>query len=152
MEENIPMNYILQEKEGDGDLKVEPSILEFGTVKVGFHKKCFFSIYNPTMTNFYIKLEPEKQEYIGESGNMEEISNINDIISFDFKEGLINSFCKKDVSVLFKPINRYLVKMKVNIYATEHQDSKTLKKIILGSYLQEIKTKIILKIRKKIKI
>ena len=115
-------------KGNDGDLKVEPSLLEFGTVKVGFHKKLFFSIYNPTMTNFYIKLEPEKQEYIGESGNMEEISNINDIISFDFKEGLINSFCKKDVSVLFKPINRYLVKMKVKIYATEYRYSKVLKK------------------------
>ena len=115
-------------KGSDGDLKVEPSLLEFGTVKVGFHKKLFFSIYNPTMTNFYIKLEPEKQEYIAETGNMEEITNINDIISFDFKEGLINSFCKKDVTVLFKPINRYLVKMKVNIYATEHQESKNLKK------------------------
>ena len=80
------------------------------------------------MTNFYIKLEPEKQEYTAETGNMEEISNINDIINFDFKEGLINSFCKKDVSVLFKLINRYLVKMKVNIYETGHQDSKSLKK------------------------
>ena len=59
---------------------------------------------------------------------MEEISNINDIINFDFKEGLINSFCKKDVSVLFKPINRYLVKMKVKIYATEYRYSKVLKK------------------------
>ena len=115
-------------KGSDGELKVEPSVLEFGTVKVGFHKKLFFSIYNPTMTNFYIKLEPQKQEYIAENGNTEEVSNINDIINFDFKEGLINSFCKKDVSVLFKPINRYLVKMKVNIFAMEHQDSKTLKK------------------------
>ena len=115
-------------KGSDGDLKIEPSLLEFGTVKVGFHKKLFFSIYNPTMTNFYIKLEPEKKEYIGENGNMEEITNINEIVNFDFKEGLINSFCKKEVSVLFKPINRYLVKMKVNIYATENQDSKILKK------------------------
>ena len=95
---------------------------------MNFIKNCFFSIYNPTIANFYIRLEPEKQEYIPESRNMEEISNINDIISFDFKEGLINSFCKKDVSVLFKPINRYLIKMKVNIYATEHQDRKALKK------------------------
>ena len=31
-------------KGSDGDLKVEPSVLEFGTVKVGFHKKLFFSI------------------------------------------------------------------------------------------------------------
>ena len=114
-------------KGSDGDLRLEPSLLEFGTVKVGFHKKLSFSIYNPTMTNFYIILEPEKKEYIDENGgNMEGIENINDIVTFDFKEGLINSFCKKEVQVLFKPINRYLVKMKVNVYAIEHQDSALL--------------------------
>ena len=115
-------------KGNDGNLRLEPSLLEFGTVKVGFHKKLSFSIYNPTMTNFYITLEPEKKEYIDENGgNMEGIENINDIVTFDFKEGLINSFCKKEVQVLFKPINRYLVKMKVNIYATEHKDLKDKK-------------------------
>ena len=77
------------------------------------------------MTNFYITLEPEKKEYLDENGgNMEGIENINDIVTFDFKEGLINSFCKKEVQVLFKPINRYLVKMKVNVYAVEHQELK----------------------------
>ena len=106
-------------------MRLEPSLLEFGTVKVGFHKKLSFSIYNPTMTNFYITLEPEKKEYLDENGgNMEGIENINDIVTFDFKEGLINSFCKKEVQVLFKPINRYLVKMKVNVYAVEHQELK----------------------------
>ena len=46
------------------------------------------------MTNFYIILEPEKKEYMDENGgNMEGIENINDIVTFDFKEGLINSFC-----------------------------------------------------------
>ena len=115
-------------KGSDGDLKVEPLVLEFGTVKVGFHKKLSFSIYNPTMTNFYIRLEPEKQDHTSDNGdNKEEVSNISDIINFDFKEGLINSFCKKDVSVLFKPINRYLVKMKVKIYAIEHKNSKNVK-------------------------
>ena len=116
-------------KGSDGDLRLEPNLLEFGTVKVGFHKKLSFSIYNPTMTNFYIILEPEKKEYIDENGlNMENIENIKDIVTFDFKEGLINSFCKKEVNVLFKPINRYLVKMKVNIYAIEHQDIKNNQK------------------------
>ena len=117
-------------KGSDGDLRLEPSLLEFGTVKVGFLKKLSFSIYNPTMTNFYITLEPEKKEYIDENGgNMDGIENINDIVTFDFKEGLINSFCKKEVQVLFKPINRYFVKMKVNVYATEHQTKKTLQNI-----------------------
>ena len=117
-------------KGSDGDLRLEPSLLEFGTVKVGFLKKLSFSIYNPTMTNFYITLEPEKKEYIDENGgNMDGIENINDIVTFDFKEGLINSFCKKEVQVLFKPINRYFVKMKVNVYATEHQTKKGLQNI-----------------------
>jgi len=38
----------------NGNLEIKPEKLEFGTVKVGFHKKMFFSIYNPTITNFYI--------------------------------------------------------------------------------------------------
>ena len=40
----------------NGELSIKPEKLEFGTVKVGFHKKLSFSIYNPTITNFYIKL------------------------------------------------------------------------------------------------
>ena len=39
----------------NGNLDIKPEKLEFGTVKVGFHKKMSFSIYNPTITNFYIK-------------------------------------------------------------------------------------------------
>ena len=58
-------------KGSDGELKVEPSVLEFSMVKVGFYKKLFFSIYNPVITNFYIKLEPKKQEYITENENTE---------------------------------------------------------------------------------
>ena len=124
-------------KGSDGELKIEPNILEFGTVKVGFHKKLSFSIFNPTMTNFYIMLEFEKQNnennldnnnINNNDNNQEVVSNINDIISLDFKEGLINSFCKKEVQILFKPINRFLVKTKILIYAIEHEDIKKIKK------------------------
>ena len=130
-------------KGNDGQLKIEPSILEFGTVKVGFHKKLCFSLFNPTITNFYIKLEKEKKELTNKenTNNSKDAStNIDDIIIFDFKEGLINSFCKKEISVLFKPVNRNLVKMKVNIYAIEHNDSKNKLNIDKANDSEKIKS------------
>lgn len=95
----------------NGDLRIEPSQLEFGTVKVGFHKKTSFSIYNPTITNFYIKIIPEVTD--------ENKKNI-DMLSFDFTEGLLNSFCKKDINVTFHPKTRSSMDVKVNIYACDN--------------------------------
>ena len=46
-------------KGSDGDLTIKPEEIDFGTVKAGFHKKLSFSIFNPTITNFYIKLVPK---------------------------------------------------------------------------------------------
>ena len=73
----------------DGVLEINPKKLEFGTVKVGFHKKMFFSIYNPTITNFYIRLEPDfSGNYLtsDENSNRNNNKQRNDI-SFDFLEG-----------------------------------------------------------------
>ena len=101
----------------DGNLTISPTQLEFGTVKVGFHKKLSFSIYNPTITNFYIKLEIE---------TIEDEKKQKDSITFDFTEGLINSFCRKEVNVTFKPVNRSAVNLQVKIYATENKDLQDL--------------------------
>ena len=105
-------------KGSDGSLTIKPNLLEFGTVKVGFNKKLAFSIYNPTITNFYIKLETEniKNENVSPD-------KIKDIVSFDFTEGLINSFCKREITVTFKPISRSSINIHVLIYATEHNDA-----------------------------
>ena len=110
----------------DGDIRIEPEKLEFGTVKVGFHKKLSFSIFNPTITNFYIKLVPDF------SGNIpldkvkgEEKSENSDIIrkrrdiKIDFLEGMLNSLCKKDINIQFEPITRVNLNFKINIYATD---------------------------------
>ena len=43
----------------DGVLNIQPEEINFGTVKAGFHKKLSFSIFNLTITNFYIKLIPQ---------------------------------------------------------------------------------------------
>jgi len=97
----------------DGNIKIEPNNLEFGTVKVAFHKKMSFSIYNPSNCNFYMKLVfPEDQAYL------------ENIINLDFKEGLINSFCKKDVNVTFKPISRAKIDLKISVYAVENKPEK----------------------------
>ena len=97
----------------DGDLKVEPNSLEFGTVKVAFHKKMMFSIFNPSNCNFYVKLVlPEDQP------------NLEHVINLDFKEGLINSFCKKDVNVVFKPTSRAKIDLRISLYAIENKPDK----------------------------
>lgn len=97
----------------DGDLKIEPNNLDFGTVKVAFHKKLSFSIYNPSNCNFYVKLVfPEDQQHH------------ESVIFLDFKEGLINSFCKKDVSITFKPISRAKIDLKLSLYTIENRSEK----------------------------
>ena len=107
----------------DGNIYISPTTLKFGTVKVGFHKKLIFSIYNPTITNFYIKIVPDPlilkkfsdknvNNNLNEENNNNENNNNNDknnisitskeslekndeILSFDFTEGLIKFFLQK---------------------------------------------------------
>ena len=110
----------------DGDIRIEPEKLEFGTVKVGFHKKLSFSIYNPTITNFYIKLIPDFSGNIpldkgandGKSDRSDILTKRNDI-KIDFLEGMLNSLCKKDINIQFEPITRVNLNFKINIYATD---------------------------------
>ena len=110
----------------NGNIRIEPEKLEFGTVKVGFHKKLSFSIFNPTITNFYIKIIPDF------SGNTpldkvtnEEKSENSDVIrkrrdiKIDFLEFMLNSLCKKDISIQFEPVTRVNLNFKINIYATD---------------------------------
>ena len=106
----------------DGDLQIEPERLEFGTVKVGFHKKMFFSIYNPTITNFYIRIEPDFSGNIAltEDKNSKNPNKYRSDISFDFNEGLLNSFCKKEISVQFEPKTRANLSFKIHVYATDN--------------------------------
>ena len=106
----------------NGELRIEPEKLEFGTVKVGFHKKMFFSIYNPTITNFYIRLEPDFSGNITltEDKNLKNPNRQRSDISFDFMEGLLNSFCKKDISIQFEPKTRESLSFKINVYATDN--------------------------------
>ena len=110
----------------DGDIRIEPEKLEFGTVKVGFHKKLSFSIYNPTITNFYIKLIPdfsgniplEKTTNDGKTERSDNSAKRNDI-KIDFLEGMLNSLCKKDINIQFEPITRVNLNFIINIYATD---------------------------------
>ena len=111
----------------DGDLEIKPEKLEFGTVKVGFHKKMFFSIYNPTITNFYIRLDPDYSgNYVlpeDKDKEMNKGKNSNKYrsdISFDFMEGMLNSFCKKEINIYFEPKTRYSLSFKLNIYAADN--------------------------------
>ena len=124
--------FIVLGRGSDGDLQIEPKRLEFGTVKVGFHKKMFFSIYNPTITNFYIRIEPDFSGNIilTEDKNEKYPNKYRSDISFDFNEGLLNSFCKKDISVQFEPKTRANLSFKINVYAT---DNNSRNKELMGS-------------------
>jgi len=95
----------------DGTLNIVPNLIVFETVKIGFHQKLPFSIFNPTITNFYIKLIPRINDDNKELAKQ---------ISLDFTEGLINSFCKKEISVIFAPTTRAEVNLTIDIFAYEH--------------------------------
>jgi len=103
-------------KGNDGDLKIEPALLDFGTVKVGFEKKLKFSIFNPTICNFYVKIEFENNE-------------VNQkILKLDFKEGFINSLCKKDVYLTFSPKSRANFEIKIKLYSCENTNENISQK------------------------
>jgi len=99
----------------DGDLKIEPPIVEFGTVKVGFEKKKTFSIYNPSLCNFYCKL------YFDENRTNKSS------LKLDFNEGYINSLCKKDINISFNPKTRAKIQVKIYLYACENPTENLVK-------------------------
>ena len=101
----------------NGYISIQPKELDFGTVKVGFHKKLTFSIYNPTMTNFYIKLKTMKL-----NNKLIETKEF----SLDFTEGIINSYCKKDISIVFTPKTRSFIEFNINIYSSDNINPKNL--------------------------
>jgi hypothetical protein len=106
-------------KGADGDLIIEPAVLDFKTVKIGFNEKLSFSIKNPTICNFYIKLLFPEEHKDKES-----------IINLDFREGLINSLCQKDVNVVFKPNSRANINFKIALYATHDPNDKMISNYI----------------------
>ena len=85
----------------------------------------FFSIYNPTITNFYIRLEPDFSGNVAlaEDKNKNTNKQRSDI-SFDFMEGMLNSFCKKEVNVTFKPRTRASIDFEVHIYTTSNSNKR----------------------------
>ena len=92
----------------DGNLTIMPPHIDFGTVKVGFHKKASFSIDNQTNCNFYVKVVYAHEK-----------PGIENILQLDFKEGPINSLCKKEVTIIFKPTFRETFDFDLLIYAEE---------------------------------
>lgn len=120
----------------DGDSRIEPALLDFGTVKVGFEKKLKFSLFNPTICNFYVKLE------------FEDKAQFEMILKLDFKEGYINSLCKKDVNLSFNPNNRANFEMKIKLFACKNKNEKLYKDFNIKETLEEgksLKAEIVIK-------
>jgi hypothetical protein len=108
----------------DGLLKVDPLVLDFGTVKVGFQEKKSFSIFNTSMCNFYVQLQ-----FPDDNPDM-----FNNIFHFDFKEGLIHSLCKKTISITYNPNTRFQVDFRIVVYAVEHKDEESMRKNASDEY------------------
>lgn len=111
-------------KGNDGDIIIQPAFLDFGTVKVGFHKKLNFSIFNPSIINFYIKLSIEDEDKEKER---------EAVVDLDFKEGILSSLCKKEVCITFHPNNRSNIEFKISLYALENKSDKITQNMISGS-------------------
>lgn len=114
-------------KGNDGDIVIDPPALDFGTVKVCFHKKLSFSIYNPSLCNFYVKMifEDESKEH-------------ESIIDLDFKEGILNSLCKKDVEITFHPNNRSNIELVISLFAMENKSDKITQNMISSINFESI--------------
>jgi hypothetical protein len=106
-------------KGNDGDVIIDPPALDFGTVKVGFHKKLTFSVFNPTICNFFVKLVLDEEDKQYES-----------VIDMDFKEGILNSLCKKDVNITFHPNTRSNIELKISLCAMENKLDKITQTMI----------------------
>jgi hypothetical protein len=98
----------------DGNLKIDPPVLDFGTVKVGFQDKKQFSIQNTSFCNFYIKLQFDT--------NFD-----SNCFKIDFTEGLIYSLCKKTITISYKPDTRKNLDFNIMILATENNSNKLVK-------------------------
>ena len=46
--------------------------------------------------------------------------------SFDFTEGIINSYCKKDISIVFIPKTSSFIEFNINIYSSDNINPKAL--------------------------
>jgi len=114
-------------KGNDGDIIIDPPSLDFGTVKVGFHKKLSFSIFNPTLCNFFIKMFLEEEDKGYES-----------VIDLDFREGILNSLCKKDVNITFHPNNRSNIELKISLFALENKTDKITQNMISSANFESI--------------
>ena len=116
----------------DGELKISPKEIAFGTVKVGFQEKKYFSIYNTSICNFYIQLmfkDYESTEINDNSILHNKNINYNSIFKLDFKEGLIHSLCKKTVSITYKPNTRNLIKASIVVNAIEYKTNTMYKSL-----------------------
>lgn len=118
----------------DGQLRITPRGLEFGTVKVDFEKKLIFQLHNRAHCNIYVSLsfEAHEEQFSNPEsveGNtpLPELSKlIQRSFKFDQKEFLLNANSKKAVTVTFKPIMRFDFKLRLLVVAKENPIKQAL--------------------------
>jgi hypothetical protein len=89
----------------DGNLKISPKNLDFGTITVGFSKTLHVQITNSSSTNLYVEMKMQQTDKKSQTPEMTKI--LQDCFKFDTPKGIINAKSKKKVSIIFKPTVRF---------------------------------------------
>ena len=92
----------------DGKIQISPSIIDFGTITVGFAKTLSVTITNKSNCNVFIELKMMQSR---DSDKMERSTQVQDILNecfkFDNHKGIVNAKSKKKVNITFKPNCRF---------------------------------------------
>ena len=67
----------------DGKLSMKPSLIDFGTVTVGFTKVLSFTVYNNSKTSIYMEFKLEQQGI--DEDDHAGLERVNEIVNSNFK-------------------------------------------------------------------
>ena len=88
---------------GDGSLSLEPSVLDFGIVKVDFSNKKTVTLENFSNINFFVEIEIKpKDEKLQNDHRLRSV--IAKSFNLDFKEGTIAGNSKLEIGIIFQPV------------------------------------------------
>ena len=91
----------------DGQIRISPDRLDFGTITVGFSKTLSVMITNSSNCNLYIELKMAQANESSFSNNHIVEQILSECFRFDNHNGIVNAKSKKKVNITFKPNQRF---------------------------------------------
>ena len=103
---------------GDGSLVMKPELVDFGIIKVNFHKMEKITIFNHSHVSFFLSLEVKP---LDESVRLDETTKrvLANSFQLDFTDGLITGHSKIEVCITFKPVEICELKVRLVCIAKE---------------------------------